>query len=63
MRVDPARRVLWVCTASHQQMMGFKESENGMTGIFKYDLRSKKLIRKYLLCRPSRSLIGWVIWC
>lgn len=58
MRVDPARRVLWVCTASHQQMMDFKESENGMTGIFKYDLRSKKLIRKYLL--PSQPKPHWL---
>jgi len=58
MRVDPARRVLWVCTASHQQMMDFKESEKGMTGIFKYDLRSKKLIRKYLL--PSQPKPHWL---
>ena len=58
MRVDPVRRVLWVCTASHQQMMDFKESENGMTGIFKYDLRSKKLIRKYLL--PSQPKPHWL---
>jgi hypothetical protein len=58
MRVDPARRILWVCTASHQQMMDFKESENGMTGIFKYDLRSKKLIGKYLL--PSQPNPHWL---
>ena len=63
MRVDPARRVLWVCTASHQQMMDFKESENGMTGIFKYDLRSKKLIRKVFAAVPAEACIGWVIWC
>jgi hypothetical protein len=58
MRVDPGRRVLWVCTASHQQMIDFKESEKGMTGIFKYDLRSKKLIRKYLL--PSHPKPHWL---
>lgn len=58
MRVDPARRVLWVCTASHPQMMNFKESEKGMTGIFKYDLRSKKLIKKYLL--PSQPNAHWL---
>ena len=58
MRVDPARRVLWVCTASHQQMMDFKEAENGVTGIFKYDLRSKKLIKKYLL--PAQPKPHWL---
>jgi hypothetical protein len=58
MRVDSARRVLWVCTASHQQMMDFKESEGGMTGIFKYDLKSKKLIRKYLL--PAQLKPHWL---
>ena len=52
------RGSLWVCTASHQQMMDFKESENGMTGIFKYDLRSKKLIRKYLL--PAQPKPHWL---
>lgn len=58
MRVDSARRLLWVCTASHAQMMNFKESENGMTGIFKYDLRSKKLIKKYLL--PAQPKPHWL---
>lgn len=58
MRVDPARRVLWVCTASHSQMMNFKESERGVSGIFKYDLRTKKLIKKYLL--PSQPKPHWL---
>jgi len=58
MRVDSARRVLWVCTASHAQMMNFNASENGMSGIFKYDLRSKKLIKKYLL--PSQPTPHWL---
>ncbi len=58
MRVDSARRVLWVCTASHPQMMDFKESERGVTGVFKYDLKSKKLIKKYLL--PSQPNPHWL---
>jgi sugar lactone lactonase YvrE len=49
MRVDAARRLLWVCTASHAQMMNFNEREKGVSGIFKYDLRTKKLIKKYLV--------------
>lgn len=58
MRVDATRRVLWVCTASHTQMMDFKESEKGISGIFKYDLRSKKLIKKYLL--PAQPKPHWL---
>jgi hypothetical protein len=35
MRMDAARRILWACTASHPQMMNFKETERGATGVFK----------------------------
>jgi len=58
MRVDPARRLLWVCTASHSQMINFKESERGVSGIFKYDLETKRLIGKYLL--PSQPKPHWL---
>ena len=55
MRVDPVRRVLWVCTAAHAQMMNFNEAEKGISGIFKYDLRTRKLIKKYLLPADGKS--------
>jgi len=58
MRVDPARRVLWVCSASHPQMMDFKEAEKGYSGIFKYDLKTKRLIKKYLL--PGQPKPHWL---
>lgn len=59
MRVDPARRLLWVCTASHPQMMNFKESERGVSGIFKYDLKTGRLLRKYLLpAQPKQHWLG-----
>ncbi|MEK6333675.1 MAG: hypothetical protein AABM67_01925 [Acidobacteriota bacterium] len=58
MRVDPVRRVLWVCTASHPQMMNFQEAEKGFSGIFKYDLKTKKLIKKYLL--PGKPKPHWL---
>jgi len=57
MRVDPARRLLWVCTASHPQMMNFKEGERGVSGIFKYDLKTRKLLKKYLL--PGEPKQHW----
>ncbi|HXD30946.1 MAG TPA: hypothetical protein VN643_07515 [Pyrinomonadaceae bacterium] len=57
MRVDAKRRLLWVCTASHAQMINFDAAENGRTGIFKYDLNTKKLMKKYLL--PADSKPHW----
>jgi tetratricopeptide (TPR) repeat protein len=62
MRVDSARRLLWVCTASHPQMMNFNEAEKGATGLFKYDLKTKKLIKKYLLSpQPKPHWLGDVV--
>jgi hypothetical protein len=58
MRVDPGRRVLWVCSASHPQMMNFNEAEKGFSGIFKYDLKTKRLIKKYLL--PGQPKPHWL---
>ena len=58
MRVDPKRRLLWVCTASHQQMKDARAAENGISGIFKYDLNTKTLIKKYLL--PAQPRPHWL---
>ena len=47
MKVDQARRVLWVCTTAHPQMTNFETSDKGKTALFKYDLNTGKLIAKY----------------
>ena len=47
MKVDQARRVLWVCTTAHPQMTNFATADKGKTALFKYDLNSGKLIAKY----------------
>jgi sugar lactone lactonase YvrE len=57
MRVDAKQRLLWVCTAAHAQMMNFDPAENGRTGVYKYDLKTKKLLKKYLL--PVDSKAHW----
>ncbi len=49
MRVDAKRRVLWVASAALPQMMNFSESDKNRTGVFKYDLKTGKLLKKYLL--------------
>ena len=59
MRVDAARRLLWVTTAAHPQMSHYKEEENGLTGVFKFDLRSGKLLQKFLLAnKPKPHWLG-----
>ena len=59
MKVDARRRFLWVCTAAHPQMMNYRAEENGSSGIFKYDLRSGKLLKKYLLAnKPKPHWLG-----
>lgn len=59
MRVDAARRFLWVCTAAHPQMTNYVPAENGISGLYKFDLRSGKLLKKYLLSNsPKRHLLG-----
>ena len=47
MKVDPARRLLWVCTTAHPQMMNFNPQDKGKTALIKYDLRSGKLLAKF----------------
>lgn len=58
MRVDAARRLLWVCTASHQQMMNYDAAEKGLSGIYKYNLKTGELLKKYLL--PSQVKGHWL---
>lgn len=55
MRVDPARRVLWV-----NSVAGPEAGEaRGSSGVFKYDLKTGGLIKKYLLPnRPRTHLLN-----
>ncbi len=45
MKVDARRRVLWVNSAAGREEKEF----NGYSGVFKYDLKTGKLIKKYLV--------------
>lgn len=55
MKVDARRRLLWVASAAHPQMSNYDPAENGSTGLFKFDLRSGKLLKKYLLTKDSKN--------
>jgi hypothetical protein len=59
MRVDATRRVLWACTAAQPQMSNYNPDENGTSAILKFDLRTGKLVKKYVLSnKPARHWLG-----
>jgi hypothetical protein len=57
MKVDARRRVLWVASAAHPQMSNYKAEENGTSGLFKFDLQTGKLLKKYIL--PNKPKQHW----
>jgi len=58
MKVDAARRELWVCTAAQPQMSNYVASERGRSGVFKFDLRTGRLAGKFML--PADSKQHWL---
>jgi hypothetical protein len=49
MKTDPKRRELWVCSAA------LAGDTSGASAIFKYDLATKKLLKKYLLAGDTQK--------
>ena len=49
MRVDEKRNILWAATTAFPQMENFQKADDGKSAIFKYDLKTGKLVQKYLL--------------
>lgn len=49
MRVDEKRKILWATTTAFPQMENFQKADDGKSGVFKYDLKTGKLLKKYLL--------------
>jgi tetratricopeptide (TPR) repeat protein len=59
MKVDGKRRHLWVASSAFSQMSNFKKEEEGFSGIFKFDVDTGKLIKKYILPNaPARHALG-----
>jgi sugar lactone lactonase YvrE len=58
MKVDAKRRHLWVATAAVPQMTNYLKEEDGQSGILKFDLRTGKLINKYIL--PNNPKPHWL---
>ena len=55
MKVDVKRRHLWVCTAALPQMINFTDGDRNRTGVYKYDLTTGKLVKRYLLPDTSKG--------
>jgi hypothetical protein len=55
MKLDSKRRILWACSSAIEQMEDFKKEDKGSVGIFKYDLKSNKLLKKYLLPKKDQN--------
>src|ERR1051325_743973 len=59
MKVDAARRQLWVTTAAIPQMMNYSAEDNGRSAVFKFDLVTGKLLKKYALPgKPEKHMLG-----
>jgi sugar lactone lactonase YvrE len=55
MSVDAKRRHLWVTTTAFPQMEAFKKEDDGVSAVLKFDLRTKKLVKKYLLPNTNKK--------
>lgn len=55
MTIDAKRRHLWVTSTAFPQMVNFKKEEEGVAAVFKFDLRTKKLVKKYVLSNATQK--------
>jgi glucose/arabinose dehydrogenase len=54
-KIDAARRVLWVNSSYGDNLVGYQKRDGSPAGIFKFDLGSGRLIKKYLLDKPGET--------
>jgi hypothetical protein len=57
-RVDSKRRLLWAVTSYGFYRVGIPKELLGTTGVFKYDLKTKKLLRKYMLPQKENHMLN-----
>jgi hypothetical protein len=55
MAVDAKRRLLWVASTAFPQMVNFKKEEDGTSAVFKFDLRTRRLLKKYVLSNTEKK--------
>lgn len=49
MKVDAKRRLLWATTAAFPQMVNFNKEEENSSAVLKFDLKTGKLLKRYVL--------------
>lgn len=49
MKVDAKRRLLWATTTAFPQMVNFNKEEENRSAVLKFDLKTGKLIKRYVL--------------
>lgn len=49
MSVDANRRILWAAANASKDVLGFKEEDKNRSGIYKFDLRTGKLLANYVI--------------
>ena len=55
MRVDEKRNVLWAATTAFPQMQNFQKADDGKAAVFKYDLKTGKLLQKFPLSNEKEK--------
>lgn len=58
MKVDAKRRILWACTSAVNQATNIKAEDKGKSGLLKFDLRTGKLLKVYLI--PDQKSEHWL---
>jgi sugar lactone lactonase YvrE len=58
LKVDEKRGILWACSTAFPQMKGFTTPDKGRAGVFKYDLSSSRLLKRYLLPPGEDHALG-----
>ncbi len=61
MKVDPVRGVLWAASSDAGREMpirAMREEENGRSGVFKFQLSTGRLVKKYLMPSTGRHFLN-----
>jgi sugar lactone lactonase YvrE len=58
LRADPARRLLWACSAALPEMIGYEKTLDGSSALFAFDLDSGKLVRRATLPRKGKQALN-----
>lgn len=56
LHVDPVRRILWVATATSPEMHGYTPEMQGQGGLYAYDLRDGKLLKRITKPAPLNDI-------